>query len=142
MKMYMLVLVLSLACSACSLSTSSESLSDSVSLPFDLVSSVTSSSDDSSDSAFHNDVSDHARTVVAQGGDARDISDGVADIAQSYGVTDWEVVDATFVGIGHGLAKAGVSATALAEFQNALANNPQRAELIAAGFRSFERVQH
>ncbi len=118
----------------CSFSDSSGSLSDSVSSPFELASSL-SSSGESSDTAYLDDVSDHARTIVASGGTVGDITAGLSRVARAHGITNWEAADATYLGFGRGLAKAGVGEAKLAHFQNALTDDSRHATLIATGFK-------
>lgn len=118
----------------CSFSDSSASISDSISSPSDMISS--SSSDDAADTAYRDDITDHTRTVVAAGGSAHDITGDLGAVAARHGITDWEAVDSTYVGIGRGLALAGVDSKSLAAYEDEVTAVPARTKLIRRGFDS------
>ena len=114
------------------LQASSESSSDSSS-SF----SKSSSPDSKSDTlAYERDVRDTtARHAAAGIPDVRALEREVAAVAATYGVTDWEQDAHTYVGIGRGLAKAGVSEPELDRFTTALSHADSRyREWIRTGY--------
>lgn len=119
----------------CSISDSSESISDSISSPSESISdSSKSSSGGDSDTAYRDDVSDHTRTVVAAGGSADDVTSELGPVARQHGITDWEARDATWVGMGRGLALAGVESADLAAYEESLGGDTHRHALLRRGF--------
>jgi hypothetical protein len=104
----------------CSLSASSESLSASVESSSNVVSSPFESSASSLKSAetrYREDVRDHTVSFVRSGGDVAAFQAELAEVARQRGITDWEASNATWEGIGEGLARAGVSG---ADFESRL----------------------
>jgi hypothetical protein len=104
----------------CSLSASSESLSASVESSSKVVSSPFESSASSLKSAetrYREDVRDHTVSYVRSGGDVQAFQAELAGVARERGITDWEASNATWEGIGEGLARAGVSG---ADFESRL----------------------
>jgi len=121
------------AVSACSFSKSSESISTSVSSPFE---SSSKSSGGDSDTAYLDDVSDQTKTVVASGGSATDVRSSLGTVAREHGVTDWEGLDSTYIAVGRGLAAAGVADGDLDSFAGQLAKDDRSAGLIRRGYAS------
>ncbi len=136
MRTSTLALIALTSLAACSFSDSSGSLSDSVSSPFELVSSL--SAGVSSDSAYRDDVSDHTRTVLALGGSAADVSAGLGTIARAHGISDWQASDSTYLGVGRGIAKAAAGDGALVAAQASLATCERRKALMQAGFHAAD----
>src|SRR5262245_29574593 len=104
----------------CSLSASSESISASVESSSKVVSSPFESSSSSLKSAetrYREDVRDHTVSYVRSGGDVQAFQAELAEVARQRGITDWEASNATWEGIGEGLARAGVSG---ADFESRL----------------------
>jgi hypothetical protein len=104
----------------CSLSASSASLSASVESSSKIVSSPFESSASSLKSAetrYREDVRDHTVSYVRSGGDVQAFQAELAGVARARGITDWEASNATWEGIGEGLARAGVSG---ADFESRL----------------------
>ncbi len=91
--------------------TGCSSISDSVSSPFESSAASFESSASSSPSgeSYRNEVRDYTAAYVKSGGQFDAFTRGLAGIAQRHGVTNWESDQNTFVGIGAGLKKAGVS---------------------------------
>lgn len=89
------------------------SISESVSSPFESsASSIASSSGSSSDGreSYRNEVRDYTDTFVRTGGQVENFDRGLDTIASRHGVTNWEADEQTYIGIGAGLKKAGLSA--------------------------------
>lgn len=114
-----------------SISTSLNSMSGSIS-------GISSSSTGAASAAslqYKNDVGLltvlHLRGRSSADGFKRDLS----DVALRHGVLDWESNGITFLGVGQGLKKAGVSET---EFKNFLARiaSPDAARLVQKGYES------
>ncbi len=127
----LLLAVLGAAVSACSFSYSSESISKSVSSPFK------SSSDSSGDSqaAYQGDVRDYTAAYVRSGGDFDSFERKIGSVAAQHGITDWELSQATYLGIGEGLRKGGLKPIELAAWKSNLARDDlSRADLIQKGY--------
>jgi hypothetical protein len=104
----------------CALSESSASLSASVESSSKVVSSPFESSASSLKSAetrYREDVRDHTVSYVRSGGDVAAFQAELAEVARERGITDWEASNATWQGIGEGLARAGASG---ADFESRL----------------------
>jgi len=86
----------------CSISTS---ISDSVSSPF----KWSSSSLESRTEAYQGDVRDYAEAYAKSSTDMAGFKSGLGSIAGKHGITNWEADEATYVGIGEGLAKAKIT---------------------------------
>ncbi len=117
------------------------SISDSVSASFDssassLESSASSSGSSSADrESYRNDVRDYTDAYVKSGGQFENFTRGLTEIAKKHGVSDWEADQDTFVGIGAGLKKAGVTPTQLEVWKSNLANgDATRAASIQKGY--------
>jgi hypothetical protein len=121
---------------ACSISNSSETLSDSMSSPFDW----SSSSSDSSvgDSAYRQDVSDY---TVAFARDSRDYDAfraGLRQLSETHGITNWEDDAFTCASIGLGLQHARLgSAQALRFGEDLLGRNASARQALEAGYASI-----
>jgi hypothetical protein len=90
-------LLLPLLVAGCSFSYSSDSISNSSS----------SSSGGDSEQSYRRDVRDYTATyVLRSGGDEDSFERGIASIARSHGVSNWEADRGTWIGMGEGLAKA------------------------------------
>jgi hypothetical protein len=121
---------------SCSISNSSETLSDSMSSPFDW----SSSSSDSSmgDSAYRQDVSDY---TVAFTRDARDYDafrTGLRQLAETHGITNWEEDAFTCASVGLGLQRADLDrADALHFGEDLLGGNAAARRELEAGYASI-----
>jgi hypothetical protein len=60
---------------------------------------------------------------------------GLAEVAEMHGITNWEADRATYVAVGQGLRRAGVSAARLEDFKAAFAGSSAGdARLIQQGY--------
>ena len=89
----------------CSISNSSDTLSNSISSPFEWSSDSSDSSSDAA-SAYRQDVSDYTVAFARNGGDLDAFRSGVRSLAESRGVTNWEADVLTCASIGLGLRHA------------------------------------
>lgn len=120
----------------------SESVSKSVSSPFEWSSdSVASSSRSSSPNRgeeYRTDVRDYTQAYVKSGGDFDSFTRGLSEIASKHGVSNWESDDNTFVGIGQGLKKAGVTSTQFGVWKTNLSHgDPGKAAAMQKGYDSY-----
>jgi len=117
---------------ACSFSYSSESFSDSSESSSE---SSSSSSPESKESKYRQDVASYTQAYVVSGGAQGTFLNGVADLAQKRGISNWEGDDNTWWGIGRGLGKTKVDEVQLAAYeQNWAGNDPHKVGLIRKGF--------
>jgi hypothetical protein len=110
-------------------SKSSESSSDILSSPF-----TSSSASSSPENAYREEVKDFTASYLKSGGDAARLEQEVGKIAEKRGISDWESNEATYVGIGKGLHKAGLKQTELEGYKASLADNEQQAAWIQDGY--------
>ena len=139
----LLVLTL-LATGGCSASNSSETLSDSISSPFDWSSG---SSDSSSDGlAYRQDVSDYtvafarSSSVQAEAGaaDFHAFRAGLRQISEKRGVSNWEEDPLTCASIGLGLQRAEMSdSEALGFGERLLGKDAAGLRALRAGYASI-----
>jgi hypothetical protein len=128
-----LVLLLLAGPLACSFSYSSESFSDSSRSS----SESSSSSSPNSGAAYRNDVSDYTEAYVVSGGSDGAFLNGIGDLAEKRGVTDWESNENTWIGIGRGLGKTQITTIQLDVYkENWGGGDPQKMEQIQKGFDS------
>ena len=131
-----------LALGGCSISVSSASISESIAASSASVSDSLSSSspNDSSQSeqAYREDVRDYTVRRAKSGSGPDDFAMGLASVAEQHGVTNWQADNATYVGIGEGLARAGVDARGVARWTAVLqgegASDDTSAVLIRQGY--------
>ena len=125
-----LPLIVMLAAAGCSFSDSSESISKSISSPFQ-----SSSASSPSAEAYQNDVADYTHAYVISGGQFDTFMKGLANVAERHGVTNWEADDATYTGIGRGLAKAKFTPAQVEVFgKNVSGGDAKKARLVQEGF--------
>ena len=104
------------------------SISDSISASFESsAASIASSSGSSTSSSadresYRNDVRDYTDAYVKSGGGFDNFTRGLTDIAKKHGVSDWESDQDTYVGIGAGLKKGGVTPAQLEVWKTNLSN--------------------
>lgn len=110
-------------------SKSSESSSDILSSPF-----TSSSASSSPENAYREEVKDFTSSYVKSGGDAAQLEKEVGKIAEKRGISDWESNEATYVGIGKGLHKAGLNQAELDGYKASLGATGQKAEWIQDGY--------
>jgi hypothetical protein len=112
-------------------------VSDSISSPFE--SSSASSSPEGRSESYQGDVRDYTIAYVRSGGDFSKFMQGLGGLAQKHGVTNWEADPNTFVGIGRGLKRAGVTPMQLEVYKTNLAlGDPQKAASMQKGFDQEE----
>jgi hypothetical protein len=84
-------------------------------------------------------VTDYTAKFAASEGNVQSFQRDISSIAEGYGVTDWERYDATYLAIGRGLAKAGVSGTRYQLLAVELSNRDQsQLALVNSGYESYE----
>lgn len=136
-KVAVLLLGSSLALLAgCSIS---ESISKSVSSPFEWSSASSGSSSRSSSpnraEDYRADVRDYTSAYVKSGGDFDSFSRGLSGVASKHGVSNWESDNDTYVGIGQGLKTGGVTPTQLEVWKSNLAKgDASKAAAIQQGY--------
>jgi hypothetical protein len=120
----------------CSISHSVESLSDSVSSPFE---SSSDSSGGEEDAAYRDEVSGFAAGFAASGGDATAFRRGVASIAERRGIHDWEDDDPTCRAIGAGLQRARLGEDRAEDVaDDLLAGRSERVKVVMLGFATAD----
>jgi len=120
------------------------SISKSISSPFEWSSDSIASSSSSSGSssgdrseAYRNDVRDYTAAYVQSGGQFDTFTRGLSNIASKHGVSNWEADNNTYVGIGQGLRKAGVTSSQLGVWKTNLAgSDSSKAGAIQKGYDS------
>lgn len=130
------IVILAAYTAGCSFSESSKSSSKSSGSISDIVSSpFTSSSGSSSpESAYREEVKDFTASFVKGGGDGSKLKQEVGQIAEKRGISDWENNEATYVGIGKGLHKAGLNQAELDGYKAAIGENEQQKDWIQDGY--------
>jgi len=130
-----MVLIIAVYAAGCSFSASSKGSSNSSGSISDIVSSpFKSSSGSSPEGGYQDEVKDFTASYLKSGGDASKLEQEVGKIAEKRGISDWENDEATYVGIGKGLHKAGLNQAELDGYKRSLANNAQQAEWIQDGY--------
>jgi hypothetical protein len=132
----LVVVVLTAYAAGCSFSESSKSSSKSSGSISDIISSpFTSSSGSSSpESAYREEVKDFTASFVKGGGDGAKLRQEVGQIAEKRGISDWENNEATYVGIGKGLHKAGLNQAQLDGYKAAIGETQQQKDWIQDGY--------
>jgi hypothetical protein len=114
-----------------SFSDSSKSSSKFISSP------ITSSSGSSSpEDAYREDVRDYTAAHIKSGGTTADLRTEIGRLAEKHGISDWESSEATYTGVGEGLAKAGYKQVEVDAFKKNMAETPDQAEWIQKGYDS------
>ena len=135
---YLLAGALAILVAGCSIS---ESISKSVSSPFEWSSdSIASSSGSSSRTRanYVSDVRDYTQAYVKSGGDFDSFTRGLSDIAAKHGVSNWESDNDTYIGIGQGLRKAGATSMQLEVWKTNLSKgDASKAAAIQRGYDSY-----
>ena len=131
-----IVTVLAMYVAGCSFSASSKGSSNSSGSISDIVSSPFASSSGSSspEDQYREEVKDFTASYLKSGGDASKLEQEVGKIAEKRGISDWENDEATYVGIGKGLHKAGLNQAELDGYKASLADTEQQAEWIQDGY--------
>ncbi|MFZ4700597.1 MAG: putative lipoprotein [Candidatus Methylumidiphilus sp.] len=127
------MIVLLSACSfSKSSSTSSKSVSDSASSP----SSSAPSSKAKKKTGYETDILDYtAEFVGAASTDTAAFRAKLSKIAANYGITQWDADQSTYVAIGKGLRKAGLSKTQYDTYKTSLGDSvPWKMQAIEQGY--------
>jgi hypothetical protein len=125
--------VLTLAMIGCS------SISDSVSSPFKWSSESLSSSGGEKE-AYQGDVRDYTEAYVRSSSDLEEFRKGLASIAEKHGISNWEADEATYTGIGAGLAKAQVKESQLEVYKaNLSKGDAAKANAIQKGYEQYKK---
>ena len=117
----------------CSISKSVESSSEIISSPI-----KSSSKSSSPDDAYRDDVRDFTAAYLKSGGDASTLEEEVAEVAEKRGISDWEQSESTYVGMGAGLAKAGLNQAELDAYKRTIADDEEQADWMQEGYDSYE----
>jgi hypothetical protein len=126
------VLVALAALSAgCSLAKSSVSISKSIASPF-----VSSSRSSSPEDAYTDDVRDYTAAYMKSGGRPDELTREISALAKKHGISDWERNEATYRGIGAGLAKAGARQVEVDAFKQNLATTDEQATWMQEAYDS------
>jgi hypothetical protein len=115
----------------------SNSISDSVSSPFKWSSDSLSSSGGGKEK-YEGDVRDYTEAYVRSSSDIEGFRKGLASIAEKHGISNWEADEATYTGIGEGLAKAQVKEAQLEVYKaNLSKGDATKAAAIQKGYEKF-----
>jgi hypothetical protein len=127
--------------SGCSISASSNGISDSISSPFKWSSDSSKSSSDDNKEAYLGDVRDYTVAYLRSSNDIEAFRKGLASLAAKHGITNWEADQASFSGIGEGLGKAQVSATQAEVFTNSFSGGDVvKAAAIQKGYEKYRKT--
>lgn len=130
-----LLLGLTLAAAGCSFSYSSKSLSDSSASS----SESSASSAGSRDADYQNDVRDYTAAYVKSGGQYESFQSELAAIAKRRGITDWENNQSTWLGVGQGLKRGGVTGVAYSTYQQNLTGlEAKKMKWVQTGYDSIK----
>jgi len=125
----------------CSFSDSSESISDSISSPFE--SSSNSSGGGDEGTAYRSDVVDYTVAYVkadddAAGGSSAGFRNGLGRVATEHAVSNWEEDPSTYAGIGQGLARADVPEDRLDSVtRDLVGDHVGRIQIVESEYRAF-----
>jgi hypothetical protein len=129
------VMILLAAPFGCSFSDSSVSISKSISSPFQ----SSSASSPSGTQAYQNDVADYTYAYVISAGRPEAFMQGLTNVAERHGITNWEADDSTYVGIGTGLGRAKFTQTQVEVFaKNVTGGDASKIKLIQRGYDSVQ----
>lgn len=150
-----------LAGPGCSISASSESISNSISSPFEWSKSSSDSSSggdagssggsdshepevtpepEQSRDAYSRDVTELAAAFGSSGGDIDAFRSGISQLAAERGVTNWEVDPLTCESIGRGLRQAGADPQEFGSFAYELfGSDDAKRSALQAGYRGTGR---
>ena len=138
----MALLVLGPVATGCSISASSASLSTSVESSSKIVSSPfesSSSSLKSSETRYREGVRDHTASYARSGATVESLQTQISDLARQYGIADWQANNATWEGIGEGLARAEVKGSDFEEHLTRLTgSDPAKMATVRA---AYDRAQ-
>ena len=118
-------------------SKSSAASSRSSSSPFRW-SSDSSSPAGNTASAYQHDVADYTAKFAGSEGSVQSFQRDLSAIAEGHGVTNWEQDDDTYLAIGAGLAKAGVTGERYQLLSVELSNqNQNQLSLVNSGYKAY-----
>jgi hypothetical protein len=101
-------------------------------------SSDSSSPAEDTPSAYQHDVTDYTAKFAVSEENVQSFQRDLSAIAEGHGVTHWEQDDATYLAIGRGLAKAGVSGERYQLLSVQLSNeNPSQLALVNSGYETY-----
>ena len=126
--------VQSVSTSLNSISTSLNSIS-SISSSLGSISKSSSSDKKEKDALYQKDVKDLTYLIV-KSNESSDFTSEIQNLALKYGFYDWKSNESTFLGIGQGLKKAGISQKEFKEVSKGISNLKQQSALLEAGFNS------
>jgi hypothetical protein len=126
--------VQSVSTSLSSISTSLNSIS-SISSSLGSISKSSSSDKKEKEALYQKDVKDLTYLIV-KSNENSDFTSEVQNLAYKYGFYDWKNNESTFIGIGQGLKKAGISRKDFLEVSKGIANRKQQSALLEVGFNS------
>jgi len=131
-----LIAVLASHAAGCSFSASSKGSSKSSASLSDIVSSPFRSSSRSSspEDAYQDEVEEFTASYLRSGGSPAKLEQEVGAIAEKRGISDWQSNEATYVGIGRGLQKAGFAQAELDGYKASVTDTEQQAGWIQAGY--------
>src|SRR5262245_30440074 len=116
----------------CSISASSWSISKSVRSSSHSSDSSSSSSPGAAERAYRQDVSDYTQAYVKSSGagDLAGFRANLGKLAEEHGITNWEESPSTYEAIGEGLASAGVTKAGLMAYEENLSGgDPTKARM-------------
>ena len=136
--------IISLACvfllqAGCSISYSLEDSSDSVSASLDSITSISTSSSggeeetvNATGTIYEEDVAAVTVLYVSREKTTDDYQRQVTNIAKNHGISDWEQEQSTYIGMGKGLRRAGVSKDSISNlpYFRAMADSSNYSEVI------------
>lgn len=123
-----------------SVSDSLESISDSVgSISRSISRSSGSGGDEAASLRYQMDIRTFTAAYIQSGGASRtEYLRDMGRIAEKHGITDWESEPATYVSVGEGLRKAGVSGDQYSTFEKSLGGvSPELRRLLRSGYESY-----
>jgi hypothetical protein len=132
-------IILTATLSGCSISAS---LSDSVSSPFKWSSDSLSSSSKGAKESYQSDIRDYTEAYVKSSSNPDDFKKGLASVANKHGISNWEADEATYTGIGAGLAKAQASEMQVEVYKTNLSQGDAvKASAIQKGYAQYKKEQ-
>ena len=123
--------VQSISTSLSSISTSLNSISNSLGS----ISKSSSSDKKEKEALYQKDVKDLTYLIV-KSNESSNFTLEIQNLAFKYGYYDWKSNESTFIGIGQGLKKAGISQKEFREVSKGISNRKQQSALLEAGFNS------
>ena len=104
------------------------------------VSASSASSAGDRDEGFRRAVRDYTVEHVKAGGSYAAFERSLDDIARRHGISDWENDPNTWVGVGQGLARAGVTGETLESYKSSLtSSDPARMREVQRGYDGEQR---